>query len=502
MSHDPVRVRFAPSPTGFLHIGGARTALFNWLFARRHGGQFILRIEDTDRQRYHEQSLQDILDSLRWLGLDWDEGPEVGGPHGPYFQSQRLPLYQEWADWLVAQGKAYHCFCTVAEVEAMRQTQRGQQGAQGYDRRCRWLTPEERAARQAAGHSSVIRLAVPLPGTVTFHDVIRGEITFHNKELQDAVLLKSDGWPTYHLANVVDDHFMAITHILRGDEWLSSVPLHWHLYDAFGWQPPVWAHLPVILNPNGQGKMKKREIVQADGTVVPVYVHSYRQAGYLPDALLNFLCGIGWALDGETEIFDRETAIAAFDLAAVQASPGAFPVEKLEWMNGVYLRQITPEALRLALLPFLSQAFGIPEAALAADERLRLVAPDLQERLKKLTDAAPLIDFLFARQIVINDPAELIPRQTIAAQVVAGLEAAAAALAALQVWEPAAIEQELRALAAELHLKAGQLFGPMRVAITAQAVSPPLFSTIAAVGREETVARLRRAAQLLAAATA
>ncbi|NUQ37494.1 MAG: glutamate--tRNA ligase [Caldilineales bacterium] len=499
MTTSPVRVRFAPSPTGFLHVGGARTALFNWLFARSRDGQFILRIEDTDRKRYHPQSLQDILDSLRWLGLDWDEGPEVGGPYGPYFQSQRLPLYQEWADWLVAQGKAYHCFCTAAEVEAMRQTQRDQQGAQGYDRRCRWLTPEERAARQAAGHSSVIRLAVPLQGAVTFHDAIRGDITFNNKELQDAVLLKSDGWPTYHLANVVDDHFMAITHILRGDEWLSSVPLHWHLYQAFGWQPPVWAHLPVILNPNGQGKMKKREIVQADGTIVPVYVHSYRQAGYLPDALFNFLCGIGWALDGETEIYDRETALAAFDIAKVQASPGAFPAEKLEWMNGVYIRQITHEALRHALLPHLSQAFGVPVETLAADERLRLLIPDLHERLKKLTDAPALIGFLFAGDIAIANPEDLIPRNTTREQARQALTAAAGMLAGLESWTPDSIEGALRALIADLNLKPGQVFGPMRVAITNQAVSPPLFSTIAAVGRETIVARLRQAAALLAA---
>ncbi|MCO6450612.1 MAG: glutamate--tRNA ligase [Caldilineales bacterium] len=496
MSDKPARVRFAPSPTGYLHVGGARTALFNWLYARKTGGQFILRIEDTDRNRFVPDSLQDILDSLRWLGLDWDEGPEIGGPSGPYFQSERLDEYQRWGDWLVEQGKAYRCYCTPEELEQRREEQRARKEDTGYDRRCRWLTPAERAEREASGLSWVVRLAVPTKGQITFHDEIRGDITFENRLLQDAVLVKSDGWPTYHLANVVDDHDMGITHIMRGDEWLSSVPLHWHLYQAFGWDPPVWAHLPVILNPNGQGKMKKRQIMQPDGTIVPVYVHNYRDMGFLPAAMVNFLCGIGWALDGETEIYDVETAISAFDIPAIQASPGAFPAEKLDWMNGVYIRNLSPEALMIGLVPFLSAELGIDEELLRHDARLQLLLPFVQERIKKLTEAGNLIDYLYFDPVIAS-PEDLVPRKTTVEQVRTGLAAAADALAQLQSWDEASIEQTLRALADDLDLKAGQLFSPIRVAVTGKAVAPPLFVTLLAVGRETVLQRLLAAMQLL-----
>ncbi len=493
----PARVRFAPSPTGYLHIGSARTALFNWLYARHTGGQFILRIEDTDRTRLHPGSLADMFASLRWLGLQWDEGPEADGAYGPYFQSERLELYRHWADWLVEQGHAYRCYCTPAELEQMRQEQMARKEDPGYDRRCRHLTPAERASREAAGLPYVIRLAVPQTGQVTFHDMIRGDITFANDKIQDAVLLKSDGWPTYHLANVVDDRFMQITHIMRGDEWLSSVPLHWHLYAAFDWEPPVWAHLPVILNPNGQGKMSKREIIRPDGTVIPVYIHSYREQGYLPEAMLNFLCGIGWALDGSTEIYDLETALTAFDLSSIQASPGAFPAEKLIWMNGVYIRQLAPDDLHARLVPFLSRQLSVPEEALRADHGLRLLIPFVQERIKTLTEAAEFVDYLYVDVVPMADPAELVPAKTTGAQVRTGLERTATVLEALPVWSEAAIEEALRGLADELGLKPGQLFSAIRVAVTGKKVAPPLFVTVEAIGRERAVARLRQAIPLV-----
>ncbi len=500
MNDSPARVRFAPSPTGFFHIGGARTALFNWLYARHTGGQFILRIEDTDRKRYHPEALQDHLDGLRWLGLDWDEGPDVGGDFGPYFQSQRLDLYQKWANWLVEQGAAYRCYCTAEELAEMREQQRAHQQKLGYDRRCRWLSPAERAAREAEGRPSVIRLAVPLEGEVTFRDAIRGEITFANAELQDAVLLKSDGWPTYHLANVIDDHFMQITHIMRGDEWLSSIPLHWHLYQAFGWEPPVWAHLPVILNPGGKGKVSKRAIKTASGATIPVFVHDYREMGYLPEALVNFLSGIGWALDGETEIYDLETAIKAFDLPQIQASPAAFPAEKLEWMNGVYIRQMSPESLRQALIPYLAEQLGRDAEALAADERLRLLVPAVQERLKTLRDAAPLIDFVWADDVPAPTAEALIPRKSTCAETRAVLQSIIASLQAVDEWTEANIEGALRGVVAELGVKPGLVFNPIRVAVTAKKVTPPLFVTLAAVGKAPTLQRLQRALQVLAAA--
>lgn len=497
MTTSPARVRFAPSPTGYFHIGGARTALFNWLYARHTGGKFILRIEDTDRSRFVPDALQNLMDGLRWLGLDWDEGPDAGGEYGPYFQSERLELYQKWAEWLVEQGHAYRCYCTADELDQMREEQRAAKERIGYDRRCRWLTPEQRAEREAMELSTVIRLAVPVNGSVSFHDAIRGDITFNNIELQDAVLQKSDGWPTYHLANVIDDHYMAITHILRGDEWLSSVPLHWHLYEAFGWEPPIWAHLPVILSPSGKGKVSKRAIQNPDGTVTPVFVHDYQAAGYVPDAVINFLAGIGWALDGETEIYERETAIDAFRIENVQASPGAFPADKLEWMNGVYIRALSVNALLEALLPYLSRDLGIAEDDLRVDARLHLILPDLQERLKKLTDAAALIDFLFVDEITIEDTSELLPPKTTSEQAIMGLEAAADTLAALEEWTPQSIETALRALAPALGLKPGQLFAPVRSAVTGKKVTPPLFSTLAAIGREKSVERVRAATALV-----
>lgn len=498
---NPARVRFAPSPTGFLHIGGARTALFNWLYARHTGGQFILRIEDTDRKRYHPEALQDLMDGLRWLGLDWDEGPEVGGEYGPYFQSERLETYQHWTDWLIEQGKAYRCYCTADELTEMRDEQRANKEKIGYDRRCRYLSREERATREAEGHPSVVRLAVPVDGQITFNDAIRGDITFNNAELQDAVLMKSDGWPTYHLANVVDDHFMAITHIMRGDEWLSSVPLHWHLYQAFGWEPPVWAHLPVILSPSGKGKVSKRAIQNPDGSVTPVFVHNYQEMGYVPDAVVNFLNGIGWALDGETEIYDRETAINAFSIRSVQASPGRFPADKLAWMNSVYIRQLSTDALLEALLPFLSPDLGVAEETLRQDARLRLLLPDVQERIKKLADATPWVEFLYTDAITIENVKDLIPRKTTPEQTATSLTHSAEFLAGLETWDEASIEAGLRNLVGETGLKAGQIFSPIRTAITGKRVALPLFFTLAALGQPASVARIRAAIPQVPATT-
>ncbi len=489
----PARTRFAPSPTGYLHIGGARTAIFAWLHARHTNGQFILRIEDTDRKRYVPDALDKIIEGLRWLGLDWDEGPDVGGPHAPYTQSERLPMYQEAADWLIEHGHAYRCYCTPDELAEMREKQQANKEKIGYDRRCRWLTPEERAAKEAEGRSWVVRLAVPLEGSVTIDDLIRGPVTFNNAELQDAVLLKADGYPTYHLAVVVDDHDMEITHVIRGEEWISSAPLHVHLYHAFGWNLPVFAHTPSILKPSGKGKISKRALLTPDGSTIPVMLHEFPELGYLPEALFNFLSGIGWSLDDHTEIYDRETAIKHFDLKDINPGPARFPAEKLEWMNGVYIRMLSIDELVERLIPYLSRDLGIPEEALARDERLRIIAPAIQERLKKLTDAAPLIDFLFADEIDIGDPKLLIPRKTTPEQTANILAEIIAALAQVDVWDEATLEETLRGLAAKMGLKAGQVFSPIRQAVTGKKVAPPLFATLVAVGREKTLQRLRNA---------
>ncbi len=493
----PARTRFAPSPTGYLHIGGARTAIFAWLYARHTGGQFILRIEDTDRKRFVPDALDKITEGLRWLQLDWDEGPDVGGPHGPYIQSQRLEKYQQAADWLVEHGHAYRCYCTPEELAEMREKQQANKEKIGYDRRCRWLTPEERAAKEAEGRSWVVRLAVPLEGSVTFNDLIRGEVTFNNAELQDAVLLKADGYPTYHLAVVVDDHDMEITHVIRGEEWISSAPLHVHLYHAFGWDLPIFAHTPSILKPSGKGKISKRALLTPDGSTIPVMLHEFPELGYLPEALFNFLSGIGWSLDDHTEIYDRETAIEHFDLKDINPGPARFPAEKLEWMNGVYIRMLSIDELVKRLIPYLSRDLGIPEEELARDGRLRIIAPAIQERLKKLTDAAPLIDFLYKDEIDIGEPKLLVPRKTTPEQTVEILTNIIATLEQVESWDEATLEQALRGLAQEMGLKAGQVFSPIRQAVTGKKVAPPLFATLVAIGRETSLQRLQRARQKL-----
>jgi glutamyl-tRNA synthetase len=501
MNNQPVRVRFAPSPTGYLHIGSARSALFNWLFARHSGGQFILRIEDTDQKRLVDDALDDFTASLRWLGCQWDEGPLTGGHYGPYFQSQRLPIYQQWADWLVEQGHAYRCYCSEERLEQVRQEQTAAKQQTGYDRHCRYLTPEQRAQHLSNGDPFVVRLAIePLDGSTTFRDAIRGDITFEHSLLQDAVLLKSDGWPTYHLAAVVDDHLMEISHVMRSDEWLSSAPLGVLLYRAFGWQPPVWAHLPVILNPNGKGKMSKRHAVGADGKNIPVLLKEYIAAGYLPEAMVNFLANIGWSLDGSTEVFTPEQAIAAFDLAAINPSPAAFPYDKLTWLNGVYIRQLEDDELYRRLLPFVAQAVGLSSEEMATRPELRLAVPLIKERIKTLAEAAPMLDFFFVDGVLAYpEPQVLVGEKMSAAQSGEALRRSAVALAALPDWDRESIEAALRALSDELGLKIRQLLHVVRVAVTGSKVSPPLFETIAILGQQRTVDRLIEAGNRLLA---
>lgn len=499
MSIEPARVRFAPSPTGYLHIGSARTALFNWLYARHTGGQFILRIEDTDRSRYVKNSLADILTNLRWLGLEWDEGPEVGGPYGPYVQSERLPLYKEHADRLVASGHAYRCYCTPQRLEALRAEQRARKETPGYDRHCRWLTAAQRAEREAAGDPWVIRLAVPLEGQTTFHDLIRGDITVENRTLDDLVLLKSDGFPTYHLANVVDDHLMRITHILRGDEWLPSVPRHIIMYRAFGWQPPHMAHFPVILDPSGKGKMSKRKRV--DDTPYLFFIKDFRAAGYLPDALFNFLSTLGWAYDAQTDVFTRQEAIARFDVRDVVPKPTALSYAKLDWLNGLYIRALPPDTLAELLAPFIAKGLGLTEDEVRKRHELRDLAPHIQERLKTLADAVTLVDFAF-RDEIEYDLTLLVGKNLTAAESHAALLAARRALAELPSFDEAVLDAQLRALANELGLKTGQLFGIIRIAVTGKAVAPPLFGTLKALGRERCLARIDRGLERLAALAA
>ncbi len=486
-----VRVRFAPSPTGYFHLGSARSLLFNWLFARRHGGKFILRIEDTDRTRYHPEAVPDMLEGIRWLGLDWDEGPEVDGPYGPYYQSQRLHLYQQYAQQLLDAGHAYKCFCTPEELEQRRKEQHRRGETQGYDRRCRDLTPEQIAAREAQGLVPVIRLKAPVSGETAFHDVMRGEIRVRNEQIDDLILLKSDGFPTYHLAVVVDDHLMRISHVLRADEWIPTTPHRQLIYQAFGWTPPVYAHLPVILSPTGQGKMSKRKTVGADGQVHDVMIRDFRDAGYLPEAMFNFLALIGWSYDDKTEILSREQIIGNFDLAHVSSAPARFSYDKLDWMNGIYIRSLEFDDLAVRILPFLRRG------GLDADiDTVRRIVPLIQERLVKLSDAADWVDFFFLDDVQY-EPQALVQKKMTVEQARQVLIAAQRALGELDCFEPEAIETALRALAAESGLKAGAFFGTLRIACSGKQVAPPLFGTLAILGRDKVLQRLGQAQALL-----
>ncbi len=491
-----IRVRFAPSPTGYFHVGGARTALYNWLLARHSGGTFILRIEDTDQARYQPAALDDLLVGLRWLGLDWDEGPEVGGDARPYFQSQRLDIYQQYARQLIEQGRAYDCYCSPERLAQMRQTQRTPGAPQGYDRHCRNLTARQQADYRAQGIVPVVRFKTPLEGVTSYVDVIRGPSSVDNRTLDDLVLLKSDGFPTYHLANVVDDHLMTISHILRGDEWLPSVPRHVLLYQAFGWQPPVFAHLPVILSPTGKGKMSKRKTVGPGGREYDVLVRDFRRKGYLPEAMVNFLALVGWGYDDKTELFSHEELIQHFTLEGVNKSAAAFAYDKLDWLNGVYIRALPADELAVRLTPVLRQAGLDP-----APDTVRGLVPLVQERLKCLTDVLQVADFVFSEDLTY-DPAELAGKKMTLPDALAALEKAIEALEALPDFEESTLEEALRGLADALGLKAGRLFGVIRVAVTGKSVSPPLFGSLRVLGRERSLARLRQALQKGAAALA
>ena len=491
MSSDTVRVRFAPSPTGYFHVGGARSALYNWLFARQNNGCFILRIEDTDRTRYSPEALPALLEGLHWLGLQWDEGPDVGGAYGPYYQSDRLPLYRQYAEQLVAEGRAYRCYCSPERLAALREQQRINKEQPGYDRHCRHLTQQQIADYEAQGIAPVIRLAIPTEGTTEFDDALRGHIAVENQQLGDLVLLKSDGYPTYHLANVVDDHLMAITHILRGDEWMSTVPEHVLLYNAFGWPMPVQAHLPLILDPSGQGKLSKRKKKTADGREMPTYVHEFREAGYLPEALVNFLALVGWSYDDKTEFFTRDELVRYFDLSKVSKAPAVFSYEKLDYMNAAYIRQLGHNDLAGRLYPVLRAA------GLNADPDMTLkLVPLIRERIKTLQEAAPAVDFFFQPELEY-DAQRLIQKGMDAPRTRAALEAAAARVETITPFEEAALEAPLRALADELGLKIRDLFGAMRIACTGREVSPPLFGTLAVLGKDVVLKRLREGAARL-----
>jgi glutamyl-tRNA synthetase len=493
-----VRLRFAPSPTGYLHIGNARSALFTWLYTRRYDGRLVLRVEDTDLKRTKEGTIEVFMESLRWLGVDWDEGPELGGPFEPYIQTQRAELYQEWASWLLENGHAYKCFCTTEELAQRKEEAQSARGMWlGYDRRCRRLTLDEVKQREEDGLGYAVRFKMPRDGTTTVPDLIRGDIVVENSLIPDYVLLKSNGLPTYHLAHPVDDHFMEITHVTRGVEWLSTAPLHVNVFQALGWELPVFVHLPLIMNPSGRGKLSKRKQAFEDsGQEVLVQVEEFRDAGYLPEALANFLANVGWSFGDDTEKFTLEEAIPRFDLADINPAETRLPYEKLDWLNGLYIQEMDPTDLASALKPFLEKAgYDVDLDALA------LVTPSLSVRLKRLTDAIPLLRFLYC-----EDPYEITIEDLTDKKL--DLEAASQAFRQSRDFVASVEPYDLEHIGAGLieigeqnttNGKAGPFLGRMRLAITGQRVSPPLYESMLAMGRERVLARLDQALQVLAA---
>ena len=488
----PARVRYAPSPTGRTHIGGARTALYDYLFARQTGGQFILRIEDTDRKRLVAGAEQEILESLRWLGLHWDEGPDIGGPLGPYRQSERTPIYADHAERLVAQGAAYLCFCSPERLAQMRQDQQKRKEPPHYDGLCRRLSPQEARGRADAGEAHVVRFRTPQEGTTTAVDLLRGPITVENGSIDDYVLLKSDGQPVYHLAAMVDDHLMGITHVLRSSEWLPTFPLHALVVRAFGWDEPNWVHLSVFLNPTGKGKMSKRQAVDTKGGAKSIYTLDLRDLGYLPEAVVNWLALMGWSYDDRSELFSMDELISKFSLQKLTPSPAAVNFTKLDHFNGIYTRSLSDEQLAERVRPFFVQS-GLP----ADPATLLRLAPIIRDRIRTLEEAVEIAGFFFRADVEATAEA-LVGRGMTREASRAALEAAAARISAEPAANLQALEPSLRTLAGELGLEAGQLFGLLRIAVTGQPVSPPLFETMDIVGREVVLARVHRAAARLA----
>lgn len=472
-----VRTRVAPSPTGDPHVGTAYIALFNYCFAKKNGGEFLLRIEDTDQVRSTAQSEARILESLAWLGLTWDEGPDCGGPHGPYRQSERSEIYRAHSEQLIASGHAFRCFCTRERLDEVREQQRVAGGYQGYDGHCIGIPPEESAARAAAGEEYVVRMVVPREGVCVVQDQLRGPIEIEWSTVDMQVLMKSDGLPTYHLANVVDDHLMEITHVMRGEEWISSAPKHLLLYEYFGWEPPVLAHLPLLRNPD-KSKLSKRKN--------PTSIMFYERVGYLPQALLNYLGMMAFSMPDEQEKFSLDEMVAAFDLDRISLGGPVFDVNKLEWLNGKYIREdLDAEGL----------ADAVQRWALNRDYLMQ-IAPLIHQRVEKLSDIAALTSHFFSGVIEIDAEVLASSSKLDADQLSEMLQIALWQLEALTDWRSEVLQQLLRDVADKLEIKFRDLIKPFFVAMSGQTSSTPMFDTMAVIGPDLTRARVRHALEV------
>lgn len=458
-----VRTRIAPSPTGQdLHIGNAYTALINYVFAKKNGGQFLIRIEDTDRTRLVEGSEKRILASLAWLGIPHDEGPDKGGPYAPYRQSERLETYKKYAEALITKGHAYYCFCTPDRLATMRKDQEAKHMPPMYDGLCKKIDPADVKERVAAGEKYVIRLNVPDEGTIQFHDIIRGDISFENKLIDDQVIIKSDGFPTYHLGVVVDDHIMQITHIIRGEEWIPSTPKHILLYKFLGWELPQFAHVSVLRNPD-KSKLSKRKN--------PVWVSDYKAKGYLPEAIKNYLATMAWAYPGGKELFTVDEMMKKFTLEAIQTTAPIFDTEKLRWMNGEYLRMKTDEEIQSLIENFYADK-KIDDALISK------IVPLIKDRMKVLFEFWSLAGFFFDRPKEFERPL----KKDLVKLVREALTSCD--------WNHDAMEKTIRTAAEKAGLKAKNVFMELRIAVTGKTVGPPLLESLEILGKEETMARL------------
>lgn len=497
----PAVVRIAPSPTGDPHVGTGYIALFNHAMAHRTGGRFILRIEDTDRTRYDEKSEAYITESLNWLGLPYQEGPDVGGPNGPYRQSERTDLYRSHCQTLIENGKAYRCFCTPERLKELRENQRSRKEPPGYDGRCRTLTDEEVKSRLDEGTAFTIRLRVPKDRTIRFEDQLRGPVEIEGKTIDDQVLLKSDGFPTYHLANVVDDHLMEVTDVIRAEEWITSTPKHVLLYEAFSWDQPRFWHMPLLRNKD-RSKISKRKN--------PTNLLWYRENGYLPEALRNFLGLMGYSLPSGDEVFTLDTMLETFDPGRISTTGPVFDLEKLTWLNGEWIRSLAPEELTNRLIDHFAYrraveaevaepgesdflAWAQAQGGLESEATRAFVSrtvPIIQERIKTLQEYALLSRCFWIGDAPALDEADLVPKKKDLAGTREVLATVRERLAALETWDAASIEALLRSLVDELGWKARELFQPVRVASTGGKISPPLFESLELLGRERSLARL------------
>lgn len=487
----PARVRFAPSPTGHMHLGSARTALYDYLIAKQTGGKFILRIEDTDTKRYVPGAEEELMNGLKWLGLEWDEGPDKGGPYGPYRQSERKEIYQKYAKQLVDSGHAFYCFCTPDHLARVREEQQKRKEPPHYDGTCRDIPIEEAEERIRNGEKYVIRYKTPREGTTTVHDYLRGDITVENRTLDDYILVKSDGWALYHLAAMVDDHEMKITHVIRGSEWLPTFPLHGMICRAFGWEEPTWIHLSVFLKPSGKGKMSKRESADLIKDGHSIFIKDLRELGYTPEGVVNWITLMGWSYDDHTEYFDLQDLVQKFSIDHLNPSPAAINFTKLDHFNGLHIRALEDQELARRIRPFfLEKGFD------ASEETVLKITPILKERMATLDECVDLASFFF-KETVEPKAEELVAKGLTPQQSAEIAQKEYEILASLPDMKLTTAEPPMREFVEASGLNAGQVFGIMRVAITGQKVSPPLFESMEIIGREKVLERMKNAVDLL-----